>query len=45
MMSKYIISPEQLEKICAVLEQGHRIELIPVKDHVKIIQEVRKEVK
>lgn len=44
-MSEYSISPEQLEKILAVLSQGHRVELIPAKDGVKIIQEVRKEVK
>ena len=44
-MSEYSISPEQLEKILAVLSQGHRVELIPVKDGVKIIQEVRTEIK
>lgn len=44
-MSKYSLSPEQIEKILAVLSQGHRVELIPVKDGVKIVQEVRKEVK
>ena len=42
---KYMISPEQLQKILEVLEQGNRIELIPAKDGIKIIQEVRKEVK
>ncbi len=42
---KYIISPEQLQKILAVLEQGNRIELIPAKDGIKIIQESRKEIK
>lgn len=44
-MSKYTLSPEQLQKILAVLEQGNRIELIPGKEVIKIIQEVRKEVK
>ena len=44
-MSKYALSPEQVEKIKQVLEKGDRIELIPGKDGVKIIQEIRKEVK
>ena len=44
-MSKYTLSPEQVEKITQVLEQGNRIELIPGKDGVKIIQEVRNEIK
>ena len=44
-MSKYTLSPEQVEKIKQVLEQGNRIELIPGKDGVKIIQEVRNEIK
>jgi hypothetical protein len=44
-MSKYTLSPEQIEKIKQVLERGDRIELIPGKDGVKIIQESRKEIK
>lgn len=44
-MNKYVLSPEQVEKIKQVLERGDRIELIPGKDGVKIIQESRKEVK
>jgi hypothetical protein len=44
-VSKYVLSPEQVEKIKQVLERGDRIELIPGKDGVKIIQEIRKEVK
>jgi hypothetical protein len=44
-MSKYTLSPEQVEKIKQVLERGDRIELIPGKDGVKIIQESRKEIK
>ena len=44
-MNKYTLSPEQVEKIEQVLERGDRIELIPGKDGVKIIQESRKEVK
>ena len=44
-MSKYTLSPEQVEKITQVLERGDRIELIPGKEGVKIIQESRKEIK
>lgn len=44
-MNKYTLSPEQVEKIKQVLERGDRIELIPGKEGVKIIQESRKEVK
>ncbi len=44
-MNKYTLSPEQVEKIKQVLERGDRIELIPGKDGIKIIQESRKEVK
>lgn len=44
-MSKYALSPEQVEKIKQVLERGDRIELIPGKDGIKIIQESRKEIK
>lgn len=43
-MSKYTLSPEQVEKIKQVLERGDRIELIPGKDGIKIIQESRKEI-
>lgn len=44
-MDKYKLSPEQVEKIREILLKGDRIELIPVKDKVKIIQEIRKEIK
>ena len=44
-MSKYALSPEQVEKIKQVLEKGDRVELIPGKDGIKIIQETRKEIK
>jgi hypothetical protein len=44
-MSKYTLSPEQIAKILQVLERGDRIELIPGKDGIKIIQESRKEIK
>lgn len=44
-MDKYRLSPEQVEKIREILTKGDRIELIPVKDKVKMIQEIRKEIK
>jgi hypothetical protein len=44
-VNKYTLSTEQVEKIKQVLERGDRIELIPGKDGVKIIQESRKEIK
>lgn len=44
-MSKYTLSTEQVAKILQVLEKGDRVELIPGKDGIKIIQETRKEVK
>ena len=44
-MNKYTLSPEQVAKILQVLEKGDRVELIPGKEGVKIIQESRKEVK
>ena len=45
MTMTYTLSPEQVKKIIQVLEKGDRVELIPCKDGVKIIQESRKEVK
>lgn len=44
-MNKYKISPEMLKKILETLEKGHRIELIPTKDKVKVIKEERQEIK
>lgn len=44
-MSKYTLPPEQVDKILQVLEKGDRVELIPCKDGIKIIQETRKEIK
>lgn len=44
-MDKYRLTPEQVERIKKILEQGDRIELIPSKDRIKIVQEIRKEVK
>ena len=43
--SKYLLTQEQVEKIKQVLERGGRIELIPCKDGIKVIQEVRSEIK
>lgn len=44
-MDKYRITPEQLERIHAALEKGHRIEIIPLKDNVKIMDIRREELK
>ena len=44
-MSKYTLPPEQVDKILQVLEKGDRVELIPSKDGIKVIQETRKEIK
>ena len=44
-MSKYTLPPEKVAKILQVLEKGDRVELIPCKDGIKIIQETRKEIK
>ena len=42
---KYSLSTEQIYKILSVLEKGNRVELIPCKGGIKIIQEIRKEIK
>lgn len=44
-MEKYRITPEQLERIHAALEKGHRIEIIPLKDNIKIMDIRREELK
>ena len=44
-MDKYRITPEQLERIHAALDRGHRIELIPLKDNIKIMDIRREELK
>ena len=44
-MDKYKISAEMLKKILSILEKGDRIELIPCKDCIKVIQEKRNEIK
>lgn len=40
---KYLLSQEQVERIRQILEKGDRVELIPGKERIKIIQETRKE--
>lgn len=44
-MDKYRITNEQLERIHAALEKGHRIEIIPLKDNIKIMDIRREELK
>ena len=44
-MDKYKLTVEQLERIHAALEKGHRIELIPLKDNIKIMDIRREELK
>lgn len=44
-MEKYKITPEQLERILTALEKGHRIEIIPLKDNLKIMDIRREELK
>jgi hypothetical protein len=39
------LTQEQIQKIEEVINKGDRIEVIPVKDGIKIIQETRKEIK
>ena len=43
--NKYLLSREQVERIRQILEKGDRVELIPGKERIKIIQEVRREIK
>lgn len=40
---KYLLTQEQVERIRQILEKGDRVELIPGKERIKIIQETRKE--
>jgi hypothetical protein len=42
---KYLLTQEQVERIRQILEKGDRVELIPGKERIKIIREVRSEVK
>ena len=39
------LSPAQIEQINKILAKGNRIELIPCKDRIKVIEEIRKEIK
>lgn len=39
------LTPEQIKAAEAVLAKGYRVELIPVKDGVRVIQVQRKEIK
>lgn len=39
------LTQEQIQKIEEVINKGDRIEVIPVKEGIKIIQETRKEIK
>ena len=41
---KYNLSPEQIKKIIQALNSGQRVELIPLKDYVKILEVSRKEI-
>ena len=45
MGKEYKLTSQQIAEIEKVLEKGDRIELIPAKDRVKVIHEVRKEIK
>lgn len=45
MSREQLLSPKQIEAIEKILEKGDRVELIPTKDKVRIIHEIRKEVK
>lgn len=38
------LTPEQIKKIEEVINKGDRVEIIPVKDGVRIVQETRKEI-
>jgi hypothetical protein len=44
-MDKYKLTTEQLDRIHAALDKGHRIELIPLKDNIKIMDIRREELK
>ena len=45
MGKEYKLTPQQIAEIEKVLEKGDRVELIPGKDRIKVIQESRKEIK
>lgn len=39
------LKPEQIKAVETILSKGDRVELIPVKDGVKVLQVKRKEIK
>ena len=41
----YTLTEKQLEVITEIIKHGNRVELIPVKNGVKIIEITRKEIK
>ena len=45
MGKEYKLSSQQITEIEKVLNNGDRVEMIPAKDRIKVIQEVRKEIK
>ncbi|MBQ2580042.1 MAG: hypothetical protein II574_00275 [Ruminococcus sp.] len=40
---KYNLTDKQTAEVAAILDKGNRVELIPVKDNIKIIEIIRKE--
>lgn len=40
---KYTLTDKQTAEVAAILDKGNRVELIPCKDDVKIIEIIRKE--
>lgn len=44
-MSKQLLTEKEIKSAEAVLSKGDRVELIPVKDGVKVIQIKREEIK
>lgn len=44
-MSEQLLTAQKINAVEAVLAKGYRVELIPVKDGVKVIQVQRKEIK
>lgn len=40
---KYTLTDKQTAEVTAILDKGNRVELIPCKDDVKIIEIIRKE--
>lgn len=42
---KYILTDEQMKNILMILSSGQRVELIPLKDHVEVVEISRRTVK